>query len=312
LSRPFRLARAASILALIIASLLVVIYMPEMSYDSRTLAELHNFAHLPLFALVAILLTAIWPGGLFRDGRPRPLPLLRLWLVAVLAGVLVELMQARNGRFPELFDVLSDGAGALAGLLLVVARVTGRWLVLLSAVILLVGLFAYPSAISAWDESWARYQFPVIADMEGRFQADRFGGAYSRRRRMADPEVAGNHVLEVRFQPSLYPRFSLRDLPRDWSSFSQFSFTAVNPGPDPFFLMVRIDDIHHDNRPADRYLLRLTLQPGRHHIQVPLAAVATAPDTRSTDMTAISQVIFYSYNLKEDHVVLFDEFRLDS
>ena len=34
---------------------------------------------------------------------------------------LVELMQARQGRFPELFDVISDGAGALVGLLLVVA-----------------------------------------------------------------------------------------------------------------------------------------------------------------------------------------------
>jgi VanZ family protein len=311
LSRTVRLARAAGILSLILAALLVVIYMPEMSYHSRTMARLHNFAHMPLFTLVAILLAAIWPGGLFRDGRPRPLPMLRLWLVALLAGGLVELMQARTGRIPELFDVLSDGAGALAGLLLVMARVSGRWRMALASVALLAGLFAYPSAISAWDESWARYQFPLIADMEGRFQADRFGGAYSQRRRIVDPEDPANHLLEVRFFPALYPRFSLRDLPRDWSSFAGFSFTAINPGPDPFFLMVRVDDIHHDNRPADRYLLRLTLQPGRHRIQVPLDAVTTAPDSRPMDMTAISKVLFYGYNLKEDRAVHFDDFRLE-
>ena len=110
----------------------------------------------------------------------------------------------------------------------------------------------------------------------------------------------------------LFPRFDLRDLPRDWSPYSAFTFTAINPGPEPFFLLVRVDDIHHDNRPADRYLLRLTLKPGRHSIQIPLAAVATAPDTRPMDMTAIYQVIFYSYNLEEDRVMLFDDFRLES
>ena len=312
MNRPARLARGAGILTLILVALMVVVYMPELTYHSRTLARMHNFAHVPLFVLVSVLLAAIWPGGLFRDGRPRPLPMLRLWLVAVMAGGLVELMQGRQGRIPELFDVLSDGAGALVGLLLVSARVSGRWRAVLVAITLVTGLFAYPMVLSAWDEAWAHRQFPLIADLEGRFQADRFGGAHSRLQRIADPENAGNHVLEVRYLPGLFPRFDLRDLPRDWSPYSAFTFTAINPGPEPFFLLVRVDDIHHDNRPADRYLLRLTLKPGRHSIQIPLAAVATAPDTRPMDMTAIYQVIFYSYNLEEDRVMLFDDFRLES
>jgi VanZ family protein len=303
--------RVVGILGVNILALMAVIYMPEMTYHSRTVSRLHNFAHLPLFVLVTVLLASIWPVRLFRDGRPRPLPMLRLWLVAVLAGGLVELMQARQGRIPELYDVLSDGAGALIGLLLIFAWTTGRWRVVLSVTTLLVSLFIYPSVISAWDEVWAYRQFPVIASMEGWFQKDRFRGSRAHLMRIKDPENNDNHLLQVQFLPGLYPRFRVRDMPRDWSPYSSFSFTAINPGPESFFLLVRVDDIRHDNRPADRYLLRLTLQPGRHRIQVPLEAVEQAPDTRSMDMTAIHQVILFSYNLSEAQIMLFDDFRLD-
>ena len=109
MSRTVRLARAAGILSRILAALLVVIYMPGMSYHSRTMARLHNFAHMPLFTLVAILLAAIWPGGLFRDGRPRPLPMLRLWLVALLAGA--ALLWVSLGPDDEASEIASLTSG---------------------------------------------------------------------------------------------------------------------------------------------------------------------------------------------------------
>ncbi|MCZ6833227.1 MAG: hypothetical protein O7F11_05725, partial [Acidobacteria bacterium] len=99
-----RAGRVAGGLVLILACLLPAIYVPEISYSSRTLARLHDFAHLPLFCVVALIMVAIWPGGLFVQNRLRSLPAMRLWLAALLAGILVELLQARQGRFPEMMD----------------------------------------------------------------------------------------------------------------------------------------------------------------------------------------------------------------
>jgi len=295
---------------LILACLLLAVYFPEVTYHSRTLARLHDFAHLPLFCMVALIMVAIWPGNLFAQNRLRPLPALRLWLAALLAGILVELLQARQGRIPEMMDIVTDGAGAAIALLLATGHRGGHWRWMLPPVLIVVLVFATPVLLSAWDEELARRQFPLLADFETRLQTDRFGPSHSRLRRIIDPESPTNHLLEVRFLPGMFPRFKLRDLPRDWSQFSAFTFTCINPESEPFFLIFRVDDIHHDNRPADRYTLRVNLAPGRHVIEVPLAAVASAPDTRPMDMTAIAGVILYGYKLEKPRVLLFDDFRL--
>ncbi len=305
-----RAGRVAGGLVLILACLLPAIYVPEISYSSRTLARLHDFAHLPLFCVVALIMVAIWPGGLFVQNRLRSLPAMRLWLAALLAGILVELLQARQGRFPEMMDIVTDGAGAAIALLLVVGQRGNRWRWTLPPALAMALVFATPVFLSAWDEALAKRQFPLLADLETRLQVDRFGPSHSRLRRITDPESPANHLLQVRFLPDMFPRFKLEDLPRDWSEFSAFTFTCINPEPEPFLLIIRVDDIHHDNRPADRYTLRLELAPGRHVIEVPLAAVATAPDTRPMDMTAIAAVIFYGYKLEKPRVLLFDDFRL--
>ncbi len=307
---PPRAGRVAGGLILILACLLLAVYFPEITYTSRTLARLHDFAHLPLFCFVGLIMAAIWPGGLFVQNRLRPLPALRLWLAALLAGILVELLQARQGRIPEMMDIVTDGAGAAIALLLAVGLRGKRWRWSLPPALAIVLAFATPAVLSAWDEELAKRQFPLLADLETRLQTDRFGPSHSRLRRITDPDSPDNHLLEVRFLPDMFPRFKLRDLPRDWSEFSAFTFTCINPEPEPFFLIVRVDDIHHDNRPADRYTLRINLAPGRHVIEVPLAAVAVAPDTRPMDMTAIAQVTLYGYKLEEPRVLQFDDFRL--
>jgi hypothetical protein len=310
LTLPRRAGRAAGGLLLILACLLLAVYFPEVTYTSRTLVRLHDFAHLPVFCVVALIMVAIWPGGLFVQDRLRPLPALRLWLAALLAGILVELLQARQGRVPQMTDIVTDGGGAAIALFLAVGLRGGRWRWTLPPALAMALAFATPVLLSAWDEELAKRQFPLLADLETRLQTDRFGSSRSRLRRITDPESPGNHFLQVRFLPDLFPRFNLRDLPRDWSGFSAFTFTCINSEAEPFYLIVRVDDIHHDNRPADRYTLRVNLPPGRHVIEVPLTAVATAPDTRPMDMTAIARVILYGYKLETPRVLLFDDFRL--
>jgi len=311
LTVPRRAGQVTGGLVLIFAGLLTAVYVPEITYASRTLARLHDFAHLPLFCAVSLIMAAIWPGGLFVQNRLRPLPALRLWLVAVLAGILVELLQARQGRIPEVSDVVTDAAGAALALLLAVGHRRRAWRWALPAALALVLAFAAPVLISAWDEQLARRQFPLLADFETRLQTDRFAGTRCRLQRIADPASPGHHLLQARFLPDIFPRLQLRDLPRDWSNFKTLTFTCINPEPAPFLLIVRVDDVHHDNQMSDRYTLRMNLAPGRHVIVIPLSTVATAPETRPMDMTAIAHFILYGYKLKQPRTLLFDDFRLE-
>jgi VanZ family protein len=290
---------------------LLAIFFPEFDYPGRALARLHDFAHVPLFALVAIGLSLALAGR--REQGATPALLLRAWLAAFLAGILVELGQARRGRVPEVEDIVADAAGATAGLLLVASR---RWRparrrAATATALALVLAFLAPVAVTFWDEVQARRAFPLIADLEGRLQVDRFGRWRCELRRVSDPEQAGNHMLEARFLPDIYPRLRLRDMPMDWRGYRVLRFTCLNPGRESFWLVLRINDDHHRGLAADWYTLRMDLAPGRHEIEVPLARVAEAPAGRAMDMGALQDVILYTVRLEQPATLLFDDFRLE-
>jgi VanZ family protein len=78
---------------------------------------------LPADALVHFLLSGllafVWDRGLAR-GPSRGARLLALWIAVTLYGAAIEWLQPRlSGRTGEWTDLLADGAGALAVLLLV-------------------------------------------------------------------------------------------------------------------------------------------------------------------------------------------------
>ncbi len=295
------------------ACLALTLFFPVVPFRLRSLARLHEYAHVPLFALVTLGLAPALPGFTAPEAGRRGRALLRAVLLAILLGGLVELLQPRFGGTTEMGDLVRDALGAVAGGLFLLGRTTavptalGRALQGVAAGLILVP--AWPAASAAWDELLARRQLPVLADFETRFQVERFISYRCRLERLPDPG-GGGHVLGATFLPDLYPRLTLRDYPADWREFRALTFDALNPGDAPFPLIIRIDDVHHDGRMADRFTLRVELAPGRQTIVVPLSAVESAPEGRSMDLSALADITLYGYRLGEERAVLFDNFRL--
>jgi len=306
-----RLGSAALGLILAASCLALTLFFPAVEFRVRSIQRLHQFAHVPLFFMVTLGLAAIFPAG-ESDGPWRRLrTLLRLFGVALILGGLVELAQPLWGGMLEGQDLVRDAAGAGAAVLALLSlrpelpRLV-RWS-LRGTAALIVLLHFLPVTSALWDEGRARRQFPVLADFETSLQITRFA---SHRCDLEVVKEGDGHLLRARFLPDQYPRLSLRYGPKDWREYRALAFTCFNRGESPFYLIVRIDDIHHDNRPADRYTLRLHLDPGRHEIEIPLAAVESAPDLRPMDLAALRDLTLYGYELRQPRELLFDDFRL--
>ena len=99
-------------IAFAIAGLLALFLMVKVSVDAAWLATSLNASHGLVFAVVAVLLLA-----LLRQ-RAGWLPYLAAMVGAISLGVLIEFLQSYQGRPPSLLDVLTDFAGAVAGLAL--------------------------------------------------------------------------------------------------------------------------------------------------------------------------------------------------
>jgi hypothetical protein len=306
-----RLGSAALGLILAASCLTLTLLFPAVEFRVRSLQLLHEFAHVPLFFLVTLGLSAVFPAGEEDGFWTRLRVLLRILGFTLILGGLVELAQPHWGGMREGEDLIRDTAGACAAVLALlswrpqVPRLARRGLQGTAALIFI--LYFLPVAAALLDESRARRQFPVLADFETPYQITRF--ASHRCDLQVVPAGAGN-ALRARFLPNQYPRLSLRYGPRDWRGYRALAFTCINPAEEPFYLIVRIDDIHHDNRPADRYILRLHLDPGRHEIEVPLEAVEAAPDLRPMDLAALDDLTLYGYELRRPQELLFDDFRL--
>jgi hypothetical protein len=306
-----RLGSAALGLILAASCLALTLFFPAVEFRVRSLQQLHQFAHVPLFFLVTLGLAAVFPPREEDSFWTRLRKLLRLFGVALILGGLVELAQPRWGGMREGQDLIRDAAGAGAAVMALLAWRPEvprpvRWSLRGTAALNCV-LYFVPVTVARGDESRARRQFPVLADFETPLQVTRFG---SHRCDLQVVKEGDGHLLLARFLPDQYPRFTLRYGPKDWRGHRALAFTCFNRGERPFYLIVRIDDIHHDNRPADRYKLRLHLDPGRHEIEIPLAAVESAPDLRPMDLAALADLTLYGFELRQPQEILFDDFRL--
>ncbi len=123
--------------------------------------------------------------------------------------------------------------------------------------------------------------------------------------------VHGSHSLEVRLQPGRYPGIALEYMFEDWSGYDSFSFDVYLEGNGSLPVVVRINDLLHNQMFDDRFNRRFLLKPGNNHISISLSEVRKAPRTRSMDMSRIKNICVFSYQLKETRVLFFDNFRLD-
>lgn len=299
--------RALWVALLAIGILLWAVVFAPAPGDTRWIRTLHNSAHAPIFGCVALLtllviraqsrLAALSPGKQYAMALA----------VALLLGLLTELLQLATGRDASVEDALHDliGAVALLGIFAAVDEQVrrlprGRAIRGVAAV---VGMAALTVAVAPIVKAAIKYQhrdqrFPVLADFTQRFdryfilQRSAEVSPASMPRQWA--RAAGENAMRVRMLDGQYAGVNMIEPPPDWSGYSTLAIDLTNPTPLGLQFVVRVHDAAHDNQVSDRFNARFELPPATRQVfRIPLREIAAAPRTRSLDLRRVAGVIVF-------------------
>lgn len=276
-------------------------------------SALLNAAHGPIFAVVAVLLLA-------SIARRRPADhgdYARAFVQAVVLGVMIEILQSLAQRPGSVFDVLTDAAGAAAGLALWGIFIAGR-----QATLQLKGDSTLPRKRqpSAWLPvaialagitfiSWAPLQaarayahraavFPSIAEFRGAQDlvfVSTDGGQVAIEP-LPRPWGRGPDDLGLRIACDAQhsPAVQVMEPVHDWRGYSVIAVDITNPATIELRLTFRILDANHDWSHDDRLNLPLAIPPvTRTTVRVALSAVEGAPAGRRMDLSRIANVMLF-------------------
>jgi uncharacterized protein YfiM (DUF2279 family) len=295
------------ILALL--SLLLFIRIPSGNEWMRVSLDA---SHGPIFAVVAMLVASLLSGrrGSARANAWPDWPLYMLALaISIALGALIELLQGFEGRPPSFFDVVTDTAGALAGLsvwTLATRPAAGEprgvagqnpWPVVALGLAGVAFVLWRPMHVAVAYAHRAA-AFPTIADFSTSrgldfVTTDGLGAAIAV---IPAPwaQTPGERALAIRYDPQHPPAVQVVEPRGDWRAFSVIAVDVANAGPGELALVLRILDASHDWSHEDRFNLPLVIAPRtRTTVRVALAAVEAAPATRRMDMARIANVMLF-------------------
>lgn len=295
--------------AFALTGLLALFFTIRVSGTESWLATTIDASHGPIFAAVAVLLLA-----LFRH-REGWLPYFVALVGAVSLGALIEFLQSFQGRPPSVRDVMTDFAGAAAGLALwgLVRRslrkssqaldLVSAWL--LTAVALAgITFIIWPPLQAARAYAHRAAIFPDIA----RFQdpADLYfieiEGLEARLVPLPSPWRRGpdDRALRITYDARHAPAIQITEPSPDWRAYSVVAVDITNPATHALQVTFRVLDATHDWTHEDRFNESLSIPPQtRIVVRVPLSAVEAAPERRIMDLARIANVMLFGHGAPE-------------
>jgi len=297
--------------------LFIVLCMPLLFFGSqqltyfRLLPYLWNYGHIALFAAIFWLIFS--KSNIF-TGKSIYWTLLTTVLLIVIVSVPIELIQDINGREFSFLDIIRNCLGATIAIAFHPNsfsdnRTFSRSKLKYSVVGVLI-IFSYPLLINTADTINAYRSFPVLSDFESPFELTRWSG---NQLIVEDLDANNNHVLGNTFTTDEYSNLTFESFPNNWTGFSSISFRIFNEGPNDEILTLRIHD--QDHRASnwdyhDRYNRDIKLIPGWNKISIDLNLVRMQPKKGNIDMSKVEKIILFSYKLKTNTRLYFDDFRL--
>ena len=267
-------------------------------------AELHAFAHVGFFGLVALVLMQM----------PR-LRALRFWpragwvlLSVLLIGIAIELAQVLFGRSAGLRDLWQNAVGAAAAVSLYAPFGSQRRLLVGVAAALVAFELAGPG-IGLWDRAVARAQFPILGEFDTRFEHRRWSSGES----VAGVARTGVRSLRVYLEPGRYAGTTLQRSFGDWRGYAYLELSLYNPVEETLPITVSIRDhehFRHGGAYGDRYNGRFIVQQGWNDLRIPLSEVRDAPARRTLDLADIGEVVIFTANLQHTRIIYLDRVRL--
>jgi hypothetical protein len=288
-------ARALPAIGMVsVLSLLLFVEIPGHGLWHRALLD---FAHAPIFAAVAVLLLIMREPA----ARTRRSAYVIAFAAALVLGIAIEFVQSLGGRPGSVFDVMTDAAGAAAGLalwsLFQRPRADHAWPALAIA---LAGItfVAWPPLQTARAYAHRAVAFPTIVDFRdpGSLQFVTTEGSPAWIADLPEPwaQEAGERALQIRYDAQHVAAMRIVEPQADWRGYSIVAVDITNPAERGLELTFRVFDANHDWSHADRLNLPLVIPPQtRTTIRVALAAVESAPQGRSMDLARIADVMLF-------------------
>lgn len=299
-------------LILAAAGLVAAVLFFDLPSRPRILAVLNDAAHAPVFgALALVLLVALRRAGMQDPWRSAGLA----WLMTVVAGIVIESIQAQIGRDASWRDVYVDGLGALCALGLgmgwpalglsdssTTASPKGPRRAALALVAVSALLASYPvaEAIAAYALRWQR--FPALAAFDAPLDLYFAQPVSARLQRVQLPHELtrpGDGVaLRVESTGGRWPGWSHSEPAADFADYQTLHVEVANPGHVPLRLVVRVHDEAHDQRYEDRFNEPFSIAPvSRQVLSMPLAEVAEGPRDRKIDLERIAGIVVFAPDL---------------
>jgi VanZ family protein len=271
---------------------------------------LFDWMHVPVFGFVSLFLLCLMPPS-WADGKRAGAAL----AVAIFLGAAVELIQIPLHRNASIHDVISDGTGA-AAFLLVALGVRKKALVSAASIAVASLLLAWSAtALLAASKAIAKRnsQFPVL--YSGDFDAEELLLASSNvRMETRWSSSRGKLYTRIQFVRGAAPRLEMRNLVNDWSNYSDLNLNFELESSQDVEMTIRIYDDQHrsGNQPYDdRFNRRFTLQPGVSKLNIPLRDIRNAPSGRTMNLSEIDALIIFSSAHDSNLVVNLYEIKLD-
>ena len=256
---------------------LLLVPFPAESLWSR---EAFNAGHTILFAVLAFVI--FYQVKEKRHFSNVFMVYFVTFLLGMLFGALVELLQSFVHREASLNDYYRDGFGLIAGLCLVAVydlkeiRYRKPAVVLLmmtSAGFILLGMSSLVQL--SWHYLERRDAFPVLMDFD-----------------------SGWSTSFVRDNRGRYTGINIIELEPDWAGYHSLRMDVFSAGEETILLTLRVHDDKHNQDFTDRFNVKLWIRPGLNQIKIPLDDIANGPVHRQLDLENIAGIGLFT--LKKD------------
>jgi len=308
--KPLRFFVLASLLVL---AMLAVALVP--SSDKRLLASaLLDAGHVPLYALLAILLLRLLRVAPGLVGRGPVLHYVLAFLGVVFFGLLTEFVQIFVQRDAEVLDLGRDLLGGGAALLVNLAferraqRLLASFLILLAIGLLGTGLAEL--GLIARDYLARDRAFPVLCEFDDAWEG-RFVRVLDGELACVEPpsgwEVEGL-VGRVKLEVAQFPGLLIREPVADWTAYQSLRLQIRTD--EPLELVLRVHDAWHNETFTDRFNRKIPFAAGLSEIRIGLDEISEAPRGRSMDMSRIAGLALFAESPQRELVFYVDSIEL--
>ncbi len=289
--------------------LVMLVLLGQLPVKARWASALTDFAHVPTFAMLTLVILALLRQTLSRRGGSFARDGALAIALALALGVLIEVVQGAIGRDASTADVLRDALGAFLAIGLLVFFRAGSHATREARAVRVVGLltavFCAVAALAPLGVVAAAYlernrNFPVLADFASPLGA--YFLNYDRDELEVEPErlprkLAGGaapvHCVHVHIAngSKWWGLFLTEPLP-DWRGYDRLVLDIANPTDAPLVLNLRVRDRRQFRASKAGYSTRLTVAPrSRETTTVLLDRFTTASGTRLVDARNVGLVL---------------------